>query len=77
MPTPTAQLTARLRAAAETAIAQVLATRALPAEATLADIEQSARRGGQAVAHAIATALAEESAAEGTARPDCPQCEKK
>jgi DNA-directed RNA polymerase subunit RPC12/RpoP len=72
-----AELEARLRAKAETAIAQALTERALPAEASLADIERVAMQAGRAIEQAIAQALAEESAAELPAWPDCPHCGQK
>ena len=74
--TPTT-LTARLQAAAAIAIEQALAKRKLPTEATLADIEQCARAAGQAIEQAIAAVLAEESAAQPIATPDCATCKKK
>jgi len=72
-----AELEARLRAAAEVAIAKALAERKAPAEATLADIERTARRAGQEIEQAIATTLAQASAAELAAWPDCPHCGQK
>jgi NADH pyrophosphatase NudC (nudix superfamily) len=72
-----AELEARLRAATEAAIAKVLAERQLPAAATLADIERVARSAGQEIEQAIASALAQESAAELAAWPHCPQCGQK
>jgi hypothetical protein len=72
-----AALTTRLQAAAATAIEKALAKRKLPAEATLADIEQCAREAGQEIEQAIAVALAEESAAHPIPTPDCPTCKKK
>jgi hypothetical protein len=73
MSTRDAEMEARLRAKAESAIAKALAQRKLPAEATLADIEQVALQAGREVEQAIAQALAEESAAELPAWPNCPQ----
>jgi NADH pyrophosphatase NudC (nudix superfamily) len=72
-----AKLEARLRAATEAAIAKVLAERQLPAEATLADIERVARSAGQEIEQAIASALAQESAAELAVWPNCPHCGRK
>ena len=72
-----AELAARLRAKAETAIAKALAERKLPADATLADIERSAMSAGRQIEQAIAQALAEESAAEVPAWPNCPACGQK
>lgn len=77
MPNRNADLEARLRVATEAAIAKVLAERQLPAEATLADIERVARSAGQEIEQAIASALAQESAAEFAAWPNCPQCAQK
>lgn len=77
MSNPEAELEARLLAEAKAAIAQVLAERKAPAEATLADIERAARRAGQHIEQAIARALAEASAAELPAWPNCPQCGQK
>lgn len=77
MPTPTALLVTRLEAAADAAIAKMLARRHAPATATLSDIEQSARVAGQEIEQAIAAALVEESAAEWTAPPACATCKKK
>jgi tRNA(Ile2) C34 agmatinyltransferase TiaS len=72
-----AELETHLRAKAETAIAKALAGRALPAEASLADIERVALQAGREIEQAIAQALAEESAAELPAWPTCPQCGQK
>lgn len=72
-----AELETRLRAKAEAAIAKALAARALPAEASLADIERVALQAGREIEQAIAQALAEESAAELPAWPDCPHCGQK
>ena len=72
-----ADLKARLQAAATTAIEKALAKRKLPAEATLADIERCAREAGQEIEQAIATVLAEESAAQPVDAPACPTCKKK
>jgi NADH pyrophosphatase NudC (nudix superfamily) len=77
MPETEAELKARLDAAAETAIAQVLAERKLPADASLVDIERVARSAGQQIEQAIAAALAQESAAVLPAWPNCPQCGQK
>jgi hypothetical protein len=77
MPERDAELAARLEAAAKTAIAKVLAERRLPAEASLADIEQAALAAGAEIEQAIATELARESAAALPAWPDCPQCGQK
>jgi len=71
------ELKARLHAAAEAAIAQVLAERKLPADASLADIERTARSAGQQIEQAIAAALAQASAAALPAWPNCPQCGQK
>lgn len=72
-----AELQARLEAAAQAAIAKVLAERPLPAEATLADIEQAALTAGQEIQQAIAAELVRESAAQLPAWPTCPQCGQK
>jgi len=72
-----AELNARLHAAADAAIAQVLAERKLPADASLADIERVARSAGQQIEQAIAAVLAQESAAAWPAWPNCPQCGQK
>ena len=72
-----AELEGRLRVAAEAAIAKALAERKAPAEATLADIERTARSAGQQVEQAIASALAQESATELPAWPHCPECGQK
>lgn len=72
-----AELETRLRAATDAAIAKVLAERQLPAEASLADIEQIALAAGHHIEQAIAAALAQESAAELPAWPNCPQCGQK
>jgi DNA-directed RNA polymerase subunit RPC12/RpoP len=72
-----AELEARLRGKAEAAIAKALAERKLPAEASLADIEQTAMRAGREIEQAIAQALAEECAAEVPAWPTCPACGQK
>jgi NADH pyrophosphatase NudC (nudix superfamily) len=77
MSDPEAELEVRLRAAAEAALAKVLAERKAPAQATLADIERVARRAGQQIEQAVASALAQESAAELPAWPHCPQCGQK
>jgi len=77
MSQPQAELEACLRTAAEAALAKALAERQAPAEATLADIERVARRAGQQIEQAIASALAQESAAELPAWPNCPQCRQK
>ncbi len=69
-----AEMEARLRAAANAAIAKVLAERKAPAEATLADIERAALAAGQQIQQAIANALAQEGVAAWVARPVCPQC---
>ena len=71
------ELEVRLRAATDAAIAKVLAERKRPAEASLADIEQVALAAGHQIEQAIAAALAQESAAELPAWPDCPQCGQK
>jgi hypothetical protein len=70
-------LEARLRAKAERAIAKALTERALPAEASLADIERVALQAGREIEQAIAQALVEESAAELPAWPTCPKCGQK
>jgi tRNA(Ile2) C34 agmatinyltransferase TiaS len=72
-----AEIAARLEAAAKAAIAKVLAERKLPAEASLADIEQTALAAGAAIEQAIAAELARESAAVLPAWPNCPQCGQK
>lgn len=77
MPEGDAELAARLEVAAKTAIAKVLAERKLPAEATLADIEQAALAGGAEIQQAIAAELARESAAVLPTWPTCPQCGRK
>ena len=77
MSKPDAALAARLEAAAKAAIAKVLAERKLPAEASLADIEQAALAAGAEIQQAIATELAQESAATLPAWPDCPTCGQK
>lgn len=77
MPEPEAKLKAFLVAAAEAAVVKALAERALPAQATLADIERVARSAGQQLEQAVATALAQESAAEVSAWPNCPHCGQK
>ena len=77
MPDPDFELEARLRAATEAAIAKVVAERKLPAEATLADIERVALDAGQQIEQAIVMALAQESAAQLSAWPACPQCGQK
>jgi uncharacterized protein with PIN domain len=66
-----------LRAATDAAIAKVLAERKLPAEASLADIERVALEAGHQIEQAIAAALAQASAAELPAWPNCPQCGQK
>ncbi len=60
MPTPEAELKARLMADAAATIDQVLAMRKAPAEASLADIEQVARTAGQQLAQAVTVALVAE-----------------
>jgi tRNA(Ile2) C34 agmatinyltransferase TiaS len=77
MPERDAELQVRLEAAAKAAIAKLLAERPLPAEATLADIEQAALTAGQEIQQAIAAELARESAVELPAWPNCPQCGQK
>ena len=77
MSDPEAELEVRLQAAAHAAVAKVLAERKAPAEATLADIERAARSAGQQLEQAVASALAQESAAELPAWPNCPQCGQK
>jgi NADH pyrophosphatase NudC (nudix superfamily) len=72
-----AELRARLHAAADAAIGQVLAERKLPADASLADIERVARTAGQQIEQAIAAALAQESAAALPDWPNCPKCGQK
>ncbi len=72
-----AELVAHLRAKADAAIAKAVAERKLPAEATLADLERSALSAGREIEQAIAQALAEESAAEVPAWPNCPACGQK
>ena len=77
MPTPEAELKARLMTEAAATIDQLLAARKAPAEASLADIEQVARAAGQQLAQAVTVALVAESAAELPAWPQCPQCGRK
>jgi len=77
MSDPEAELEARLRAVADASIAKALAERKAPAQATLADIERVARRAGQQIEQALASALAQESAIELPAWPHCPQCGQK
>lgn len=77
MPTPEAELKARLMTEAAATIDQLLATRKAPAEASLADIEQVARTAGQQLAQAVTAALVAESAAELPAWPQCPMCGRK
>jgi NADH pyrophosphatase NudC (nudix superfamily) len=77
MSNPETELTDRLQTAANAAIAKALAERKLPAQATLADIERAARSAGAEIEQAIASALAQESAAELPAWPNCPQCGQK
>lgn|SRR5574341_1255480 len=72
-----AELKARLLAAAEAAVAKMLVERTPPGQAKLADIERAARSVGQQLEQAIASALAQESAAELAAWPNCPQCGQK
>jgi NADH pyrophosphatase NudC (nudix superfamily) len=77
MSNPETELTDRLQTAANAAIAKALAERKLPAQATLADIERAARSAGAEIEQAIASALAQESAAALPAWPNCPQCGQK
>jgi NADH pyrophosphatase NudC (nudix superfamily) len=77
MPETEAELKARLLAAAEAAVAKALVERKPAAHASLADIERAARNAGQELEQAIANALAQESAAELAAWPNCPQCGQK
>lgn len=77
MSDPEAELNSRLRVAADAAIAKALSERKAPAEATLADIERVARSAGQQMEQAIATALAQESAAVLPDWPNCPKCGQK
>jgi len=77
MPERDAELQGRLEVAAKAAIAKVLAERPLPADASLADIEQAALAAGAEIQQAIAAELARESAAALPAWPDCPQCGQK
>ena len=77
MSNPDAALAARLEAAAKAAIAKVLAERKLPADASLADIEQAALAAGAEIQQAIAAELAQESATALPAWPDCPTCGQK
>jgi hypothetical protein len=77
MSNPDAELAARLEAAAKTAIAKVLSERKLPAEASLAGIEQAALAAGAEIQQAIAAELAQESAAALPPWPDCPACGQK
>ena len=77
MSNPEAELEVRLMSEAKAAIAKALAERQAPAQATLADIERTARSAGQQIEQAVASALAQESAAELPAWPDCPQCGQK
>lgn len=77
MSDPKAELKARLLAEAEAAIEQMLAE-AVPAEqASLADIERSARITSQRMEQAIAHELAGAGAAALPAWPNCPQCDQK
>ena len=77
MSDPRAELRARLVAEAEAAIDQMLAERVAPAQASLADIERSARTASQRLEQAIAVELAGAGAAELPAWPNCPQCGQK
>ena len=77
MPKSDAELVAHLQVKAEAAIATALAERKLAANATLADIERTALRAGREIEQAIAQALAQESAAEVPAWPNCPKCGQK
>ena len=74
MPKPDTEMKARLMAQAEATFDHLLATRKLPAEASLADIEQVARAAGQQIARAVTTELVSTSAAEPPRWPDCPTC---
>ncbi len=77
MSDPKAELKARLLAEAEAAIEKMLAEAISPAEASLADIERSARTAGQRIEQAIAAELAGAGAAELPAWPNCPSCGQK
>ena len=68
---------ARLMAAAEAAIDQLLAERITPARASLANIEHVVLAAGQHLAQALTAELLAESAAELPAWPDCPACGRK
>ena len=77
MSDPKAELKARLLAEAEAAIEEMLAEATAPADASLADIERSARTAGQRIEQAIAAELAGAGAAELPAWPNCPSCGQK
>ncbi len=77
MPDKNAELKARLKAEAEAAIDQLLASRKAPAQASLADIEQVVRAASQHIEQALTAELLAESAAELPAWPTCPQCGQK
>ena len=70
-------LKARLLAEAEAAIEQMLAQAVAPGQASLADIERSARTTGQRLEQAIAAALAGVEAEALPAWPTCPHCQQK
>jgi hypothetical protein len=72
-----AVLKARLLAEAEAAIEKMLAEAVPPGEASLADIERSARMTSQRIEQAIAAELARAGAAELPAWPNCPVCGQK
>lgn len=74
MSDPKAEMKARLLAKAKAAIEEVLANSKPPGEATLADIEQSARHLGQEIAQALTVELTAASAAAVTDWPNCPGC---
>ncbi len=77
MPDQNAELKARLKAEAEAAIEQLLASRKAPGEASLADIERVVRAASQQWEQALTAELLAESAAELPAWPTCPQCGQK
>ena len=75
MPTPEAELKARLMTKAEAVIDEFLATKKSAAEATLTDIEQAVLVAGQRLEQALADELLAASAAElAEPWPTCPQC---
>lgn len=74
MSDPRMELKARVLAKAEVVIDEVLASRRPPGEVKLADIEQSALRVGQQMAHALTAELVAESGAAVSAWPNCSRC---